>query len=65
MTEPDPERVSLELRIMKLERFLQELSDVVVAQGRSIEALTREVGKLRGVGEAGEEAAGNERPPHY
>jgi uncharacterized coiled-coil protein SlyX len=65
MSEPDPERVSLELRIMKLERFVQELSDVVVAQGRSIEALTREVGKLRGVVETGEEAAGNEPPPHY
>ena len=39
--------VDLELRFMKLERFAHELSDVVVAQRRQIEALTAETKRLR------------------
>ena len=35
MTEPDPRVVDLEVRFMTLERFTQELSDVVAEQGRT------------------------------
>ena len=57
--------VDLELRFMKLERYAQELSDVVAEQQRLIEALTLETKRLRDRTAQGEPAAGNDRPPHY
>ncbi len=57
--------VDLELRFMKLERYAQELSDVVAEQQRLIEALTMETKRLRERAAQGEPAAGNDRPPHY
>jgi uncharacterized coiled-coil protein SlyX len=57
--------VDLELRFMKLERFAQELSDVVAEQQRRIESLTLEAKRLRERAEQGEPAAGHDRPPHY
>ena len=57
--------VDLELRFMKLERFVEELSDVVADQRRSIDALTAEVARLRGLVDQGDEAAPGEPPPHY
>jgi len=57
--------VDLELRFMKLERFAHELSDVVVAQQRQIEALTAETKRLRERELQEEPAAPNDRPPHY
>jgi SlyX protein len=57
--------VDLELRFMKLERYAQELSDVVAEQQRRIEALTIETKRLRDRAAQDEPAAGNDRPPHY
>lgn len=57
--------VDLELRFMKLERYAQELSDVVAEQQRRIEALTIETKRLRDRAAQEEPAAGNDRPPHY
>lgn len=57
--------VDLELRFMKLERFAQELSDVVAEQHRRIEALTQETKRLRERAEQEEPGAGHDRPPHY
>ena len=65
MDTPEARLVDLELRFMKLERFAQELSDVVAEQQRRIEALTLETKHLRERATQGEPAAGNDRPPHY
>jgi SlyX protein len=61
--------VDIELRFMKLERFTQELSDVVASQGRSIDGLTLELQRLRALlsredREDGESRE-SEKPPHY
>ncbi|HTB76271.1 MAG TPA: SlyX family protein [Polyangiaceae bacterium] len=65
MESVDKRLVDLELRFMKLERYAQELSDVVAQQQRLIEALTQETKRLRDRAAQGEPAAGNDRPPHY
>jgi uncharacterized coiled-coil protein SlyX len=58
--------VDLELRFMKLERELGELSLVVAAQQRVIEALTLEARRRRERDEAIQEPAiPDEKPPHY
>ena len=66
MAELESRVVDLELRFMKLERFAQELSDVVAEQRRKIDALTLETKRLRDrlSEEEGEEPS-NETPPHY
>ncbi len=63
----EPRLVDLELRFMKLERYAQELSDVVAEQQRRIDALVLETKRLRERSAQGEPAVGNEndRPPHY
>ncbi|HZU83864.1 MAG TPA: SlyX family protein [Polyangiaceae bacterium] len=67
----DPDRIEarvmeLELRFMKLERELGELSLVVAAQQRVIEALTAEAKRRRERDElAGDGPVGDEKPPHY
>ncbi len=59
--------VELEIRYTHQQRMLEELSEVVVAQGRTIERLTEEVTTLRARGAAGvaEEAPEEGPPPHY
>ncbi len=57
--------VDLELRFMKLQRYAEELSDVVSEQRRQIEALIVEARRLRDGSSAEGPAAGNDRPPHY
>jgi uncharacterized coiled-coil protein SlyX len=57
--------VDLELRFMKLERFVQELSDTVASHQRTIDALTGEVRRLRQRSDDAEEGPANEVPPHY
>jgi uncharacterized coiled-coil protein SlyX len=57
--------MDLELRFMKLERFAQELSDVVTEQRGQIDALTRETKRLRERAMQEEPAVTNDRPPHY
>jgi uncharacterized coiled-coil protein SlyX len=57
----------LEARYMLLERYLDELSDVVAAQQRTIDVLRATIARLprtTNVGDA-EDAAPDERPPHY
>jgi uncharacterized coiled-coil protein SlyX len=61
----EPRVVDLEVRFMKLERYAQELSDVVAAQQSRIEGLVRELKNLREGTAQGEPAAGNDKPPHY
>lgn len=61
----EPRLVDLELRFMKLERYAQELSDVVAEQQRRIDTLVAETQRLRERSAQGEPAAGNDRPPHY
>ncbi len=62
----EPRVVDLELRFMKLEREVAELSMVVAEQARTIEALTLEAKRGRERDEmAGEPAIGDEKPPHY
>ena len=57
--------VDVELRFMKLERFVHELSDTVAKQQRVIEALTAQIRRLT---ERSTDAEDNPRadvPPHY
>ena len=62
----EPRVVELELRFMKLERELGELSLVVAAQQRVIDALTAEAKQRRERDEiAAQPPIGDERPPHY
>jgi uncharacterized coiled-coil protein SlyX len=57
--------VDLELRFMKLERYAQELSDVVAEQRRQIDALKLETTRLREGSSEGAAAVPDGRPPHY
>jgi uncharacterized coiled-coil protein SlyX len=58
--------VELELRFMKLERFTQELSDVVAQQRQKIDAMTVEIQRLRArIPREEGEGPSNENPPHY
>jgi uncharacterized coiled-coil protein SlyX len=65
MGDLEPRTVDLELRFMRLERDLRELSDVVAAQQRVIDALRREAKRRRDRDDSQEEALSDERPPHY
>ncbi len=65
MPEPDPLLVDLELRLLKLERFTRELSDVVAEQQRTIDVLTLDARRVRERLAQGDPAAGDDRPPHY
>jgi uncharacterized coiled-coil protein SlyX len=70
MSEPDlAHRVQeMETRYMLLERYLDELSDVVTAQQQTIDGLLATVARLRpplmNLGEE-QEVTTDERPPHY
>jgi uncharacterized coiled-coil protein SlyX len=57
--------VDLELRFMKLERFVHELSDTVAQHQRTIDALRLEVRRLRERSVDTEQEPGGEVPPHY
>jgi SlyX protein len=61
----DPKIVDLEIRYTHLERQLQELSDVVFAQQRIIDTLSKEVLALRGRLEDPGITPRAEKPPHY
>jgi uncharacterized coiled-coil protein SlyX len=56
----------LELKYMRLERTVEELSGVVAEQHKTIEALLRELRTLETLSarEAGPPVAGD-KPPHY
>ncbi len=58
--------VDLELRYMRVEKMMHDLSDVLIAQQAKIDRLTAEVAALRErVPEEQGEAASNDPPPHY
>lgn len=59
--------IELELRFTEQQHLLQELSEVVYAQQRTLDLLTAELRVLRQkVPEPGiVDAAENEKPPHY
>lgn len=65
MGDLEPRTVDLELRFMSLERQLHDLSDVVAAQQRVIDALRREARRRRDHDASQEEALADDRPPHY
>jgi SlyX protein len=57
--------VDLEIRFMRQEKTLQDLSDVLVAQLKAIDRLTAEIAMLRERLPDQSEAVGNDPPPHY
>ena len=57
--------VELELRYAYLERLVNELSDVVFEQGKTIDALRAELRRLRQHMDEPSDPIGNEKPPHY
>jgi len=60
--------VELELRFTEQQRLLQELSDVVYAQGQSLERLEHELaamGQKVAVEPGLVDATVSERPPHF
>jgi SlyX protein len=58
--------VELEIRYTHQQRMLEELSDVVAEQGRTIDRLAKELLALRArVAELGDEEPGDDKPPHY
>ena len=75
MPDLEARTVDLELRFMKLERELAELSEVVAAQQRTIDALRADALRRRerdasvpaaeASGPSREERLRDEKPPHY
>ena len=64
----DERIVELELRYMQQQEQLQQLSEVLYAQQRALDALNAQVARLHQKlqGEPGlVDAAVNDRPPHY
>ena len=59
--------MEMETRYMLLERYLDELSDVVAQQQQTIDGLLATVARLRPqiVNLEGQEPPTDERPPHY
>ena len=55
----------LEVRYMALERFTQELSDVLATQQKTIDALLLETRRLRERDGDDGQPVPNDRPPHY
>jgi uncharacterized coiled-coil protein SlyX len=61
----EPRVVDLELRFMKMERFVQDLSDTVAGQQRTIDALAAQVRRLTERSVDAEDSPRAEAPPHY
>ena len=56
----------LEMRYTLQQELIQQLSDVVLQQGRELDALRRQLELLRSrQNEAPSPAASEEKPPHY
>ena len=61
----EPRLVDLEIRYTHLERQYAELSQVVFEQQKALDAVQKELARLRGrIEEIGDPIA-NEKPPHY
>jgi SlyX protein len=73
MSEPthSDDRVELESKIAFLERTVDDLNDVILEQGKSLEELGRRLAKLEGrIDPGGDSESGDgdldaQRPPHY
>lgn len=66
MSEDTKRLVDLELRYMKLERLVEELSAVVAEQQKLVDALVTHSKRVRDrLRDLGEETGGDEKPPHY
>jgi SlyX protein len=64
----ETEMLELEKRITYLEKYVDELNDVVISQGKIIDRLTAEVKAIRNKGNESELDASrpaDEKPPHY
>jgi SlyX protein len=62
----DQRLVDLEIRYTHLERQVQELSQVVFAQQRDLDALHKQLRELRGRAlDSSEATPPAEKPPHY
>jgi len=61
----EPRLVDLEIRYTHLERQFAELSQVVFDQQKTLEALQKELARLRGRLEELGDPIVNEKPPHY
>jgi SlyX protein len=61
----DNRLIDLEIRYTHLESQIQELSQVVFAQQRAIDTLSKELVELRSRLEGSGDAVPIERPPHY
>lgn len=62
------ELFELERRITYLEKYIDELNDVVIEQGRALSKLSLELQTMRDKSEnspVDPARAGNEKPPHY
>lgn len=58
--------VELEIRYTHQQRMLEELSEVVLEQGRTLGRLTEELAMLRGrLASEPDQAPANDPPPHY
>jgi uncharacterized coiled-coil protein SlyX len=61
----EPRLVDLEIRYTHLERQYAELSQVVFEQQKALDALQKEVARLRGRLEELGDPIAHEKPPHY
>jgi SlyX protein len=61
--------IDLEARIAHHERMAEELSAVIYDQGKTIDALLRQLQRLKGrileMEDGGNRVPPNEKPPHY
>lgn len=55
----------LEIRYMHQQRMLEDLSEVVIEQGRAIERLAAELSELRSQQRPDDATSRDEAPPHY
>jgi SlyX protein len=61
----DERLVALEIRYTHLERLVEELSQVIFAQQKAIDRLSKEVTALRRTQSGVKAGPGDEPPPHY
>ena len=60
--------VELEKRMTYLEKYVEELNEVIVDQQRQLNSCQKELSRLRPKGEPspiGEDRPHDEKPPHY
>lgn len=71
MTKDDRKRADVELKTTYLEKAVEELSEVVIAQGRVLDDMAQRLARLEALASASAEGRPaptdplDERPPHY